>query len=173
MCRFLMFNFQTKDIMSSESSNPQYQSFDDPKKKRVPKRILHFSDGILEEYSTDEDEREERKRQEEEKEKSQQVVNTKDMSWVPWVLYLAWVAATNTISVCDSVGESLAWWLGITSPKYYYEIQEAKRMIKEEEERKSRLDAEMAGWVGEGEGGLVRSQEEVRGQEMGAESETK
>ena len=172
MCRFLMFNFQTKDIMSSESPNPQYQSFDDPK-KRVPKRILHFSDGILEEYSTDEDEREERKRQEEEKEKSQQVVNTKDMSWVPWVLYLAWMAATNTLSVCDSVGESLAWWLGITSPKYYYEIQEAKRMIKEEEERKSRLDAEMAGWVGEGEGGLVRSQEEVRGQEMGAESETK
>jgi FAM177 family len=25
-------------------------------KKKVPRRILHFSDGILEEYSTDEDE---------------------------------------------------------------------------------------------------------------------
>lgn len=174
MCRFLMFNFQTEKIMSGDSQTPQYQSFDEPKKKkRIPKRVLHFSDGILEEYSTDEDEREERKRQEEEKAKSQQVVNTSDMSWLPWVIYLAWLAATNTLSVCDSVGESLAWWLGITSPKYYYEIQEAKRMIKEEEERKTRLDAEMAGWVGEGEGGLVRSQEEVRGQEMGAESETK
>ena len=44
-------------------------------------------------------------------------------------------------------------------------------MLKEEEERKSRVDAEMAGWVGEGEGegGLVRSQEEVRGQQMGTE----
>ena len=42
-------------------------------------------------------------------------------------------------------------------------------MLKEEEERKSRVDAEMAGWVGEGEGGLVRRQEEVRGQQMGAE----
>ena len=49
------------------------------------------------------------------------------------------------------------------------EVERFKRMMKEEEERKSRLDAEMAGWVGEGEGGLVRSQEEVRGQEMGAE----
>ena len=176
MCRFLMFNFQTEYMMSGDSQNPQYHSFDEPKKKkRVPKRVLHFSDGILEEYSTDEDEREERKREETEREKSQQVVNTSDMSWLPWVLYLAWLAATNTLSVCDSVGESLAWWLGITSPKYYYEIQEAKRMIKEEEERKSRLDAEMAGWVGEGEGegGLVRSQEEVRRQETGAESETK
>ena len=28
------------------------------KKKKVPRRILHFSDGILEEYSTDEDEEE-------------------------------------------------------------------------------------------------------------------
>ena len=26
------------------------------KKKKVPKRILHFSDGVLEEYSTDEEE---------------------------------------------------------------------------------------------------------------------
>ena len=73
--------------------------------------------------------------------------------------------------MCDSLGESLAWWLGITSPKYYYEIQEAKRMVKEEEERKSRLDAEMAGWAADREGGLVRSQEEVRGQEMGEEAE--
>merc|ERR550534_531997 len=38
-------------------------------------------------------------------------------------------------------------------------------MQKEEEERKTRQDVEMAGWVGEGEGGLVRSQEEVRGKE--------
>ena len=172
MCRFLMFNFQTKNIMSGDTKNHQYQSFDEAKKKkRVPKRVLHFSDGILEEYSTDEEEREERKRQEEEKEKSQQVVNTSDMSWVPWVVYLAWLAATNTLSVCDSLGESLAWWLGITSPKYYYEIQEAKRMVKEEEERKSRLDAEMAGWAADREGGLVRSQEEVRGHEMGEEAE--
>ena len=81
------------------------------------------------------------------------------------------MAGTSTLAICDSLGEQLAWWLGITSPKYYYEIQEAKRMVKEEEERKSRLDAEMAGWAADREGGLVRSQEEVRGQEMGEEAE--
>merc|ERR1712098_62785 len=88
--------------------------------------------------------------------------------WIPWLVYLAWIGATGTLRICDAAGEKLAWWLGITSPKYYYEIQEAKRMQKEEEERKNRQDAEMAGWVGESEGGLVRSQEEVRGKETGA-----
>ena len=156
----------------SSSNTAQYNSFEEPKKKKVPKRILHFSDGVLEEYSTDEDERAERPAREQ-REEQQQVVSTSDMTWLPWFVHLAWMTAAQGLAVCDSVGEKLAWWLGITSPKYYYEIQEAKRMMKEEEERKSRLDAEMAGWVGEGEGGLVRSQEEVRGQEMGAESETK
>jgi hypothetical protein len=37
-------------------------------------------------------------------------------------------AGSRFLGVCDSVGEKLAWWLGITSPKYYYEIQEAIRM---------------------------------------------
>ena len=82
----------------------------------MPKRVLHFSDGILEEYSTDEEEREERKKAAEEKQ--QQVADPSTMSWLPWALYLAWLAATNTLAVCDSVGEKLAWWLGITSPKY-------------------------------------------------------
>ena len=93
-----------------------------------------------------------------------QVVDPKSLAWVPWALYLAWLAGTSTLAVCDSLGERLAWWLGITSPKYYYEIQEAKRMKREEEERLARQDAEMAGWekkeqgVG-GEGKVVSSQE--------------
>ena len=147
------------------SANQSYHSFDDSskKKKKVPKRILHFSDGVLEEYSTDEEEREEA-----EKEQSQTVA-TSEMSWAPWLLYLAWLSATSTLRAADSLGEKLAWWLGITSPKYYYEIQEAKRMIKEEEERKKNMDAEMAGWVGDGKEGIVESQEAVRSKERGAE----
>ena len=76
-------------------------------------------------------------------------------------MYLAWLAGTSTLAVCDSLGERLAWWLGITSPKYYYEIQEAKRMKREEEERLSRQDAEMAGWEKkqQEEGEVVSSQE--------------
>ena len=152
------------------SQNQSYNSFDatQKKKKRVPKRILHFSDGILEEYSTDEEEREEARRQEEEKERSQQVENPSELSWLPWFLYLAWMSATSTLRAADSLGEKLAWWLGITSPKYYYEIQEAKRMLKEEEEKKARMDAEMAGW-GEGGGGIVESQEAVRSKDLGVE----
>ena len=92
------------------------------------------------------------------------------LTWIPWLVYLAWIGATGTLRICDAAGEKLAWWLGITSPKYYYEIQEAKRMQKEEEERKSRQDAEMAGWVGEDDGGLVRSQEEIRSKEKGIET---
>lgn len=154
------------------STNQSYSSFDElqkeKKKKKVPKRILHFSDGILEEYSTDEEEREEARRQEEEKERSQQVENPSEMSWLPWLVYLAWMSATSTLRAADTMGEKLAWWLGITSPKYYYEIQEAKRMMKEEEERKKRMDAEMAGW-GEGGDGIVESQEAVRSRERGVE----
>lgn len=148
-------------------STPQYNSCEP--KKRVPKRVLHFSDGTLEEYSTDEEELEERRKQEE-KEIQQQVADPSTLSWVPWLLYLAWIGATGTLKVCDAAGEKLAWWLGITSPKYYYEIQEAKRMQKEEEERKSRTDAEMAGWVGEKDENLVMSQEDVRRKEVGSES---
>ena len=69
------------------------------------------------------------------------------------------MAGTSTLAVCDSLGERLAWWLGITSPKYYYEIQEAKRMKKEEEERLARQDAEMAGWEKKEQEKVVSSQE--------------
>ena len=153
------------------SANQSYQSFEDPskKKKKVPKRILHFSDGILEEYSTDEEEREETLKQEAEKDQSQAVTNPSEMSWTPWFIYLVWLSATSTLRAADSLGEKLAWWLGITSPKYYYEIQEAKRMLKEEEERKKNMDAEMAGWVGDGKEGIVESQEAVRSKELGLE----
>ena len=145
--------------MSSSKNSAQYNSFEEPKKKKVPKRILHFSDGVLEEYSTDEDERAERQAREQ-REEQQQVVSTSDMTWLPWFVHLAWMTAAQGLAVCDSVGEKLAWWLGITSPKYYYEIQEAKRMKKEEEERLARQDAEMAGWEKRGgEGGVVSSQE--------------
>jgi hypothetical protein len=93
--------------------------------------------------------------------KTLQVVDPKSLAWVPWTIYLGWLAATSTLAVCDSLGERLAWWLGITSPKYYYEIQEAKRMQAEEAERVARRDEEMAGG-GEGRGDLVSSQAEIK-----------
>jgi hypothetical protein len=35
------------------------------------------------------------------------------------------------------MGEKLAWWFGITQPKYLYEIEEYKRMKQEEIENDS------------------------------------
>jgi len=134
------------EIELSSSPSKQYNTLS--AKKKEPKRILHFSDGIIEEYSTDEEE-EEQKREEERK--SKQIADPKTMSWPAWLFYLGWVIGSTTLSTCDNVGEKLAWWFGITSPKYYYEIEEARRMNEEEEERKQRQDAEMAGWSQDGE----------------------
>lgn len=43
-------------------------------------------------------------------------------------------SAKTTYKVCDDAGEKLAWFLGITKPKYYGEIQEFQRMDEEERE---------------------------------------
>lgn len=57
------------------------------------------------------------------------------MSWVPWLGYMASKSAYKSLEVCDSVGEKLAWWFGITKPKFLYEIEEYNRMKQEEAER--------------------------------------
>ena len=130
-------------------------------RKRVPRRVLHFSDGVVEEYSTDEEEEREKEEERRKREEEQQVVDASQLSWVSWAMYLSWRAAASTLTVLDSVGERLAWWLGITSPKYYYEIQEAKRMLEEEEQRRKLQDAEMAGWGEVKEGEVVSREEQV------------
>lgn len=43
-------------------------------------------------------------------------------------------------TACDYAGEKLAWWLGITKPKFLYEIEEYNRMKQEEEERAANED---------------------------------
>ena len=42
------------------------QSKEKPKKKRVPRRVVHFSDGVIEEFSTDSEEEEAKRKAEEE-----------------------------------------------------------------------------------------------------------
>jgi hypothetical protein len=115
----------------------------------VPRRVIHCSDGIIEEYSTDEEEVEARK-VEAEREKARKAaiaaIDPKKLAWVPWMVHYTWFAGSTLLTYCDFVGEKLAWFLGITSPKYYYELEEFKRMKLEEEERQKRQDAESAGW---------------------------
>merc|ERR1712025_1107063 len=57
-----------------------------------------------------------------------------------------WQSGSSVLAACDYVGESLAGVLGITSPKYQYEIDEYKRTVQEEKEIREQESAEMAGW---------------------------
>jgi hypothetical protein len=45
------------------------------------------------------------------------------------------ILSTLPLKACDYMGEKLAWWLGITKPKFLYEIEEYNRIKKEQEER--------------------------------------
>ena len=53
---------------------------------------------------------------------------------------------STAFTYCDSFGEKLAWFFGITSPKYYYELQEFERMKEEEEEEEKRRKIDEHGW---------------------------
>lgn len=46
-----------------------------------------------------------------------------------------------SFQAADAAGEKLAWWFGITKPKFLYEIEEFNRMKKEELEQEMRDDA--------------------------------
>jgi len=48
---------------------------------------------------------------------------------------------------CDYLGEKLATFFGITTPKYEAEIEEYNRMMEKEKKRKEKLKEEYAGWV--------------------------
>lgn len=66
----------------------------------------------------------------------------KTLTWVPWLSYKAWAAGSTALAACDYVGESLASFLGITTPKYYFELEEYKRR----EAAKKALEEERKGW---------------------------
>lgn len=94
-------------------------------KVKEPKRILHFSDGTLEEYSSDEAE-------------ADQVDNTPQVQeipsdWIPWLWYSTTNVGYKTLEVCDSIGEYLADFFGITSSKYYAEIEHYKESLAKQE----------------------------------------
>lgn len=112
-------------------------------KKRVPKRILHFSDGTLEEYSSDEEESEVcQPRYETQLMQS----NLNSAPWMPWFWYQTVYVGSKALAVCDYLGESLANFFGIISPKYEYEIEQYRKMIAEEEEKRKQ-DIELGGWT--------------------------
>ncbi|XP_064489731.1 uncharacterized protein LOC135401323 isoform X2 [Ornithodoros turicata] len=108
-------------------------------KKKTPRRILHFSDGILEEYSSEEDELVDANL-------NRSIVDPRTLTWFPYIIHLALQVGTKTLAVCDYLGENLAYFFGITSPKYQYELEEYNRMVQEEMEEKKKVAEQMAGW---------------------------
>ena len=78
------------------------------KKKKEPRRVVYCSDGVYEEYSTDEEEIEQMK-QEIEKRRQRALINPKTLSWFPWMAHYSWLAGSTVLSYADSWGERLAW----------------------------------------------------------------
>lgn len=157
-------------VKDEEVLKPLGVALNEPiKRKKVPRRVLHFSDGTLEEYSTDEDEDMTDSRKDTQIAQANPVrqiiihlTDTTDdkescvknklikislkylwyslilyhglqrqMTWFPWMWYQAATAASQTLQVCDYLGESLASFFGITTPKYQYEIEEYHRIVAE------------------------------------------
>ncbi|CAL1531328.1 unnamed protein product [Lymnaea stagnalis] len=129
-----MAAIQPKNTYSKEVGNVM-TTLDVVPKKKTPKRILHFSDGILEEYSSDE---------EETVSTNNNQLNPKQLPWGPWLVHYASAAAHMSLSAADFCGEKLASLLGITTPKYQYAIEEYKRRERELEEDRIR-DEKLSG----------------------------
>lgn len=57
-----------------------------------------------------------------------------------------WMGGSKVLAACDFVGEKLAAALGITTPKYSYEIEQIKKIQKQRE--KALVDeAHTGGWM--------------------------
>nr|CAI5849569.1 unnamed protein product [Callosobruchus analis] len=101
-----------------------------------PKRTLHFSDGDLEEYSTEEEDAADGGQNQ------TSLVDPRTLKWGPWISYLMWSFGSSTLSVVDTVGEFFAKAFGITTPRYYFELEEYKKR----EEEQAAKDSEAQGW---------------------------
>ncbi|CAL1681583.1 unnamed protein product [Lasius platythorax] len=126
------------DVILQENSDVETQCTHKLTKK--PKRMLQFSDGVMEEYSW-EDEVDMPKNN-----KTVSQIDTKNMNWLPWAWHeITWMSS-KMLDGCDCVGEYLANFFGITAPKYQFEINEFHRLQALEKERFNKQDLEMGGW---------------------------
>lgn len=60
----------------------------------------------------------------------------KNLNWPTWIKHKTVKTGSKLLSAADYVGEGLAEFFGITTPKYYYEIEEAKRQKAIDQEEK-------------------------------------
>lgn len=70
------------------------------------------------------------------------------MAWSPWLWLKAGHTGNTVLKHCDAAGEAIASFLGITSPKYAYEISIHERMQADEARRAKRVAEEASlGWT--------------------------
>ncbi|CAF1052803.1 unnamed protein product [Rotaria sp. Silwood1] len=62
----------------------------------------------------------------------EQRIDISQLQLFPRMWYIIKFSAKKTYSVCNLAGEKLAWFFGITKPKYHAEIQYYERMNEEE-----------------------------------------
>lgn len=106
---------------------------------KIPRRIIHFSDGIIEEYSTDEETTD---MESPLVPRAPKTFDPHSSQIFPYVwFYITW-ALSKSFSVAENVGEKICWILGITSPKYASAINEYYRIKKEEEMENKRLESQ-------------------------------
>lgn len=67
-------------------------------------------------------------------------------TWGPWMIHKAMQTGNTMLAACDYIGESIAAFLGITTPKYRYEIELCKRM-QEEKAKAEKEEKEVGGWM--------------------------
>ncbi|CAG9583108.1 unnamed protein product [Danaus chrysippus] len=102
-----------------------------------PIKVIHFSDGIEEIME------ENQVTELDSAPKDNEVIDPKTLSWGPWISYQTRKSGSKVLGALDYAGESLANFLGITTPKYIIEIEEYERMQME----KKKIEDESAGWV--------------------------
>ncbi|XP_017775513.1 PREDICTED: protein FAM177A1-like [Nicrophorus vespilloides] len=108
---------------------------------KEPKRVLHCGDGVLEEFSDEEDGVAITPSTYAASESALQ--DPKTMTWGPWMVNRVTTAGSTALAACDYLGESLASFFGITTPKYQYEIEEYKKIEKEKKE----YEEQKRGWM--------------------------
>lgn len=81
--------------------------------------------------------------------------------WLPWAWNRTVAVSSKILDGCDYVGEYLANFFGITSPKYQFEIDAYYRNQELEQELKTKEDLEMAGWKENKYNGLITSDKEL------------
>jgi hypothetical protein len=100
---------------------------------KKPSHLIYCSDGAVEVFD-----------EEPEELPDESSIGTMAHNYLPTPVYNA---GSKLVAAADYAGEKLAYFFGITSPKYEYEIAEFNRLKEEEEQRIKAQDAEYAGWT--------------------------